>query len=234
MRSIEIVVAFFLLFALLSVASIARADGQKHVEIPDEVDPGKNYLFYLHGAWVEQQGLDRPHPQYGRYAYNEIVQELADQGFVVVSEARPGVTQIPQYARKVAQQVRTLLEQEVPAEHITVSGHSKGGHMALFVASLLQESKLNYVVMAGCGKKGTGFGRGFDLFVKNRAAAVKGRILSLYDEEDQIAATCKEAFDRAAKVETKEVVLKTRRGHGVFYSPETNWIQEVTDWAHLK
>lgn len=210
------------------------APGEIHSDLPEVVDPARRHLFYLHGAWIEQQGLERSHPKLGRYEYQAIVRTLAGRGFVVISEARKGPTDEETYAKKVATQVRGLLGKGVPPSHITVIGHSKGGSIALIAASELQEEKLNFVIMAGCGKPGTGFGRSFERFVRQRASRLRGRLLSIYDASDRLAGSCREAFEKAGVAESAEVVLQTGKGHALFWSPSPVWIDEVVDWAEGK
>ncbi len=89
----------------------AGAAGEVHSDVPEAVDPARRHLFYLHGAWIEHSGLERSHPRHGRYEYQAIVRTLAERGFVVISEARLEQTDAETYAKKVATQVRRLLEQ---------------------------------------------------------------------------------------------------------------------------
>jgi pimeloyl-ACP methyl ester carboxylesterase len=152
----------------------------------------------------------------------------------VVSEARLEQTDAEAYAKKVATQVRRLLEQGVPPSHVTVIGHSKGGSIALIAASELHEEKLNFVIMAGCGKRGSGFRRSFERFLDERAARLRGRLLSIYDASDRLAGSCREAFEKAAVAESAEVVLQTGQGHALFWSPKAVWVDEVVGWAEPK
>jgi pimeloyl-ACP methyl ester carboxylesterase len=230
-----------LLGALLSLAVVTGSNsaetpaaGESHADVPKAVDPTRRHLFYLHGAWIEHNGLERPHPRHGRYEYQAIVGTLVERGFVVISEVRKGETDTATYAGKVAAQVRRLLEEGVPPSHITVIGHSKGGSLALIAATELQEETVNFVIMAGCGKRGSGFGRSFERFLEARAARLRGRFLSIYDASDGIAGSCGEAFERAAIAKSREVVLQTGRGHALFWSPKAVWIDEVVEWAEPK
>jgi pimeloyl-ACP methyl ester carboxylesterase len=212
----------------------AGATGDVHSDLPETVDPARRHLFYIHGAWIEQHGLEHPHPRHGRYEYLAIVRALAERGFVVISEARKGDTDGETYAEKVVTQVRLLLERGVPPSQVTVIGHSKGGSIALIAASALQEEELNFVIMAGCGKRGSGFGRSFEGFLEERAARLRGRMLSIYDASDRVAGSCREAFEKAAIVESAELVLHTGRGHALFWSPRAVWVDEVVEWAEPK
>lgn len=226
---------FLLLLLLLLLIIIIQPSGGLSAEIyatvPEKIDAGKKYLFYLHGLWIEMHGLNARHPIHGLYEYDRIVRVLSEKGFVVVSEVRTHEVGMMEYASEIATQVLTLMERGVPAEHISVIGHSKGGHMALIVATLCEDPKLNFVVMAGCGKQGSAFRRPYDRFLTTSAANLEGRVLSLYDGSDPEAGTCQEAFALASYAKTKERVFRTGRGHGLFYSPDASWINEVVSWA---
>ena len=197
-------------------------------DVPPSIDVSRKYLFYMHGIAVEQFGRNAVTPDYGRYEYDDIVKALAGKGFVVVSEVRSQGTR-PDYGRKVAGQVQSLLAARVPPENITVSGHSKGGMLSMVASAALGEPKVNFVIMAGCGAGR--FARGFEETVRQIAPRLKGRMLSLYDTVDREAGSCQAAFDRAQGLEYKETTLKTGLGHGLFYSVHKEWIDLVTDWA---
>jgi|AMFO01.1.fsa_nt_gi hypothetical protein len=228
-------VAVLLLSATVGCNSTKTGIGGKTLpNVPETIDFDRRYLFYMHGMWLERHGLHRPHPRHGLYEYARIVHAFADRDFVVISEARLEEVSKKSYATKVARQARRLLERGVPPEHITVIGHSKGGLMALMVASELAEPKMNFVVMAGCGKRGSTFRGRYVKFLRKRAAEVQGHVLSLYDLTDHVAGTCQEVFDRASNATSEERVFQTGRGHGLFYAPEPIWIDEVVKWAGLR
>jgi pimeloyl-ACP methyl ester carboxylesterase len=229
---------FALLAALLSGAvapgsrgAEPRAAGEVFTDVPRVVDPARRHLFYLHGAWIERHGLERVHPRFGRYEYRAIVRALAERGFVVIAHPRRRPIDAAIYAAKVAKQARRLLDAGVPPSKITVIGHSKGGIIALIAATELQERKVNFVVMAGCGKRGSGFRSSFERVLEVSPTRLRGRFLSTYDENDGVAGSCQEAFERSAAVESQEVVLQTGLGHGLFWSPRAVWIDRVVEWA---
>ena len=190
----------------------------------------KRYLFYMHGAWVERHGLNEAHPVHGVYKYHDIVRAFETNGYEVISEIRTGDTPFGQYADQVASQVQSLIEKGVPPGRITVLGHSKGGLMTLIVASRVEEPEVNYVVLAGCGRQGTSFRRPYQIFLDQDAQRLKGRVFSIYDSADQEAGSCEEAFSQATDTETKEAVLHTGQGHGLFYSPHPAWIEKIAEW----
>jgi hypothetical protein len=101
--------------------------------------------------------------------------------------------------------------------------------MALIVAVLAKEPKLNLVVMAGCGK--SEFRITYESFLKNDAAKMRGRMLSIFDEADRIASTCSEAVEKAPQLTFEEVVLEVGQGLGTFYAPNPVWLDRVAAWA---
>lgn len=220
---------------LLLLAVLGLGLPEASAEIKPLAGSEKRYVFYMHGAWVEKYGLNKAHPVHGAYRYHDIVHTLEAQGYEVISEIRISEVSFGAYADKVAGQVQSLIEKGVPPEHITVLGHSKGGLMTLIVASRLNQPNVNYIVMAGCGRKETAFRRPYKIFLDQDAPHLKGRILSIYDAEDREAASCQEAFDRASdsNAETKEIVLSTGRGHGLFYSPHSAWIEKIAEWIEM-
>ena len=228
------VIAPVLAFLVL-LSSTACLAGQPSVlsEPPQNPKKEQRFLFYMHGAWIERAGLYEPHPKYGIYEYGKIVKAFSEKGFTVISEVRTKRVNPEAYSRKIVGQINELLQKGVPPENITVTGHSKGGHMALLVATILSQPKVNFVIMAGGGRKGTRFGDEFQRFVNRRAATLQGRILCLYDKSDQISGSCKEAFDRADKrtLKSREIVFHTGRDHGLFYKPDSIWVDQVIEWS---
>lgn len=215
---------------LLCLVSIPQAQAlsvnapgavQVYTDVPPSPDRASRYIFYLHGAIVERMGRQAVHPEHGPYEYDAIVQALAGAGFVVVSEVRTGGTVRPgDYAAKVASQVTKLIAAGVQPERVTVIGHSKGGVIVLHTAAALNSPRINYAVMAGCLKSGPQPGA-------ELLSQVPGRILSIYDESDREAGSCKAIF-----TPSREVVLKTGLGHGVFFRPRKEWLDPVIDWAN--
>lgn len=200
-----------------------------YTDVPAFIDPTKWYLFYLHGKAVENGGRNAVTPGHGAYKYDDILQALAAQGFVVISEVRSPDTTM-EYGKKVVEQINRLLNAGVPANQITVAGHSKGGALTIATSSFLQNSEIKFVIMAGCGK-GTqekGFIHKLDRF----AAGMKGQVLSLYDSVDQEAGTCNALFEQATNLASKkETALNTGLGHGLFYTPHSEWIEPLASWA---
>jgi hypothetical protein len=111
-----------------------------------------------------------------------------------------------------------------------VVGHSKGGFITLLTASMVSNTDVRYVVMAGCGKSGSRFRRGYVQFLAGRARGAIGDVLSIYDASDHTASTCVEIFEEG-NFTGDELILDTRRGHGLFYTPETTWMTPMVNWV---
>ena len=109
-------------------------------------------------------------------------------------------------------------------------GHSKGGFITLLTASMVSNTDVRYVVMAGCGKSGSRFRRGYVQFLAGRARGAIGDVLSIYDASDHTASTCVKIFEEG-NITGDELILDTRRGHGLFYTPETIWMTPMVNWV---
>ena len=192
-------------------------------EIPVRIDPNAHYLFYLHGAIIERAGVRPTHPEFGVYEYQEILEVLAANGFVVISEARPAGTDVGVYAAKVADQVRALINGGVPPERITVVGFSKGGGIAITASSALSEPRLNFVFMGACGP-----------WLEARPEIVpKGRLLAINETSDDMVGSCEALFSRTdEETAHEEVMIAVGGGHGAFYRPRPEWVDPAIEWAH--
>lgn len=191
-------------------------------DVPDVIDPTARYLIYLHGAIIERAGVRPTHPEFGIYEYQEILEVLAGHGFVVISEARPAGTDGTAYAATVADQVRALITDGVPPEHIVVVGFSKGGGIAIVTSSLLANRRVNFVFIGACGP-----------WLDSRPEIVPhGRLLAIRETSDDLVGSCEGLFARTtSEGEQKEIILELGGGHGAFYRPRPEWIDPVVEWA---
>jgi pimeloyl-ACP methyl ester carboxylesterase len=208
--------------AALSTGAPAGRVGAIMSALPSSPDPDARYLFYLHGAIVEDEGPEAVHPVFGPYRYVAILDSLAAAGLTVLSEVRPAGTDGRAYARKITAEVDTLLAAGVPPSHITVAGFSKGGGIAISVSSLLANDRVNFVFMAACPRAMRDWP---DL-------QLSGRILSIYEESDDFAGSCGDAFAASSLPFThKEIEIALGGAHGAFYRPHAEWIRPVVEWA---
>lgn len=211
-----------LLVALLSALPVLAL--AQLADVPEAPKADAKYLIYLHGVGIERYGVVK-----AREDYRGIVKVLQERGFIVISEVRSSDTKVDEYCKKVARQVKALITRGVPPENITVVGYSKGALIALRAAAAGDSPKVNYVILAGCVKKGSEF---YEMWANNVAPHMKGRILSIYDAADPDRGTCQEFFASAGdKVTGKEIELETGQGHELFRNVLDKWMSPLSDWA---
>ena len=209
---------------LANAAAVARQAGARQ-DIPERPDRNARFLFYLHGRIIEEQGLRPTSPQYGVYEYEEILRRFRSAGFTVISEARAKDTDVKQYAAKVADQIRRLLNAGVTPSHITVVGASKGAVIAMLTSMYLKNRSVNFVLLANCN----------DGILTQYAIDLWGKVLSIYEVNDEFGNTCRKFFERATGVsKRKEIQLRLGIGHGIVYRPYKEWIEPAIAWAKQK
>jgi len=212
-----------ILMGVLALSAPARAaDGDRN--FPETIDPGKHYMFYMHGNYVEKNG---PHK---KYKYYEILGALESKGFVVIGEARDE-TGMGQYAKLVVGQVKRLLNAGVPASRITVAGHSRGGFISMQVASMLTEKEIRFGALAACGLKGTTFFKPYKGLLEKRAASMSGDFLVMWEQSDDVAGNCDKAMNKAEGVTYENLELTVGGGHTLFYTPKGSWIDPLAAFA---
>jgi ribose 5-phosphate isomerase RpiB len=196
-------------------------------DFPVSIDPSQQYLFYLHGKIIEDQGIHAISPDYGEYEYEAILDKLSNYGFEVISEQRPKNTDSVEYAKKIAEQVKSLLNAGVQAEDITIVGASKGADIAIYVSHFLENKEINFVIMGTCHPDDVEFLKQNDIFVY-------GNVLAIFDSVDELSSSCQElfAFSEARGISRHgEIVLHIGTGHGVLYKPLDEWVVPVVQWA---
>jgi hypothetical protein len=194
---------------------------------PGSIDPSKQYMFYLHGKIIEDQGIPAISPDYGEYEYKAILEKLGGYGFVVISEQRSKDTDPVQYARKITEQAHALLNAGVPASNITVVGASKGAGIAILVSHFLENKEMNFVIMANCDPATV------KEFAQNNFF-LYGNVLSIYDSSDELAGSCQDLFtfsEGNGISRHDEVILNVGTGHGILYKPLDEWINPTVQWA---
>ncbi len=220
---------FFLTVLVLTLSGNAFA--APFADVLKTARPDKNYLFYLHDETMEKHGKNVTSQRYGVYLYDRIIEHFEDRGLTVIDEVR-GKTNANQYSAKIVKQIRQLQAKGVAPSNITVAGFSKGGHIALMVASSLGDPNVGYVIMAGCGSGRKAFE--YEQFLKRkRGARLQGRILSIYASSDIEAGSCRGIMDQApAKgVAFREIRIKSGKGHGLFFQPRPEWVSPTAQFA---
>jgi len=180
---------------------------------------GSTYVFYLHGRGEEE---GRSAARFGPFQFNQIVASLQKPGrTVIASRRRPG--NIDGHASQLAGQVQRLLGAGVSPRRIGIVGFSRGGHIALLASAQLRNPAISYVILAGCTNSG------FQRRISNRPYATSGRTLSLIDQKDELSSPCRPSLTRHQGSLT-ENVLRTNRGHGLFYSADRAWLGPTLSW----
>jgi hypothetical protein len=202
-----------------------NAQGALWRDLPQRIDTSANYLFYLHGRIIEEEGVNAVSPKFGAYEYEQILQTFVNKGFIVISEARPKGTDVQQYAAKVVRQTTSLLQAGVPPQRITVVGASKGGAIAVAISTQLRNRDVNFVLLAACGD---------DDVYRTFRPDLYGNVLSVWDYRDDTGAgTCEGFFARSTGLNRRrEVVLRIGSGHGILYRPLREWVDLVVEWAN--
>jgi hypothetical protein len=181
------------------------------------------YVFYLHGAIVQQQGENAVSSAYGKYMYRAIVDSLKKNGFIVISEVRPKDVLFDAYCGKVAVQVDSLLLTGVRPQNITVLGASAGAAMALEVAMITANRQINYALMGVCSDTSPR---------KYQQKKICGNFFSVYESSDG-PGSCKELlFNRSCVSGFKEVKLNMGNGHGFLYQPYKEWLHPLVQWIN--
>ncbi len=181
------------------------------------------YVFYLHGAIVQQQGADAVSHTYGKYMYNAILDSLKKNGFNVISEVRPKDATLASYSGKVAIQVDSLLQSGIPPQNITVIGASAGAAMALEVAMITGERHVNYALMGICSESSPR---------KYQQKKICGNFFSVYETSDGPGSCKPLLYNRSCVSGFKEVKLDLGKGHGFLYQPYKEWLHPLTQWIN--
>jgi hypothetical protein len=207
-------IVFFLIF--FSLPSFA---GDILSTAPSNADKDSKYIFYLHGSAEESEGpTDK---------YEATVEAISDSDAIVISEVR-GPANPDTYSNLIIKQIEMLLNSGVPAEHITISGFSKGAIISLAVASKLKNKSINYVFLAGCSAA-LNDKYGVD------ASKASGRILSIYDSDDSKFGSCDGILNESDNLSFEEEELNSGKGHKVFRIPKDKfielWRDPLVDWA---
>ena len=183
----------------------------------------EQYIFYLHGRIIEDQGIGAVSEQYGRYEYVEIIETFKTNGFRVISEVRERDTDVNLYADKVVTEIQNLIDKDVNPKNITAVGASKGSVIAMLVSSKLQNPAINFVLIANCN----------EWVRENFEINLCGRVLSIFEASDELAGSCVPIFnDSNCQPLVEEIKLNTGRGHGIVFKPLPEWMNPAMDWAN--
>lgn len=208
-----------LISALNILLSTTAFAGDVVTSIPATPDSSEKYIFYLHGSVEENEGSTEK--------YESAVEAIAESDATVISEVRDDTDPLL-YAVKLKTDVTALLKKGVPAENITISGFSKGSIIALATAGVINNPNINYVLLAGCSSF-------LNSKYKVDPSKAVGRILSIYDSEDEKFGTCGDIIKETENLRFEETELDSGKGHKVFRIPKEKFIEQwrdpLVDWA---
>ncbi|WP_433829705.1 alpha/beta hydrolase [Flavobacterium anhuiense] len=206
-----LICSFSILFSLLGFSQTKNQD--------------QRYIFFFHNKFVEENDLNAVHPEYGRAEYKEILESYRRDGFIVFSEKRKKNTNSAEYAEKMAKQVKKLIKNGVPPNHITVIGTSQGGYIAQFVSTYLSNPDVNFVFI-GCF-------RDVDI-TEIPDINFCGNILTIYEKSDiyGVSAIKRKETSKCKIIHFKEIELNTGLKHGFLYKAADNWIAPSKKWAN--
>lgn len=208
-----------MLFSSLSFA------GGVYDKFPEQINANEKYVFYSHGFIVEGTNPTPKNDRWGVYEFPAIKESLADSGYNLIAYHRPkGIDPIV-HAKSLANDVRELLHKGVVANHITIMGFSRGAFITSLTSHYLEETPVNTVLLAGCGR-----------IVSNKYSDIKmnGAFLSLYETTDG-ASTCEKLNIRSPKLTSfDEISISTGKEHGAFYRPIPEWVVPVKQWINKK
>jgi pimeloyl-ACP methyl ester carboxylesterase len=213
--ALPILITILVIFA----PTLVLADGIIS-EPPEQIAPDTHYVFYLHGQIVQEVGPRPTHPRYGLYDYPLILEALAAGGITVISKRREPGTRPEEYAKLVAKQVKELLALGADPGNVTVVGFSLGGVITIRTSSLLDDTDINFVILAGC----------WDWIEDEPKIRLHGHVLSVFEESDQTT-SCDELAERAPQpLSFEEFSINTGKEHGAFYLPNDEWLDPVLAW----
>ncbi len=208
-----------MLFSSLSFA------GDVYDKFPEQINANEKYVFYSHGFIVEGTNPTPKNDRWGVYEFPAIKESLADSGYNLIAYHRPKGIDPFVHAKSLANDVRKLLQKGVAANHITIMGFSRGAFITSLTSHYLEETPVNTVLLAGCGR-----------IVSNKYSDIKmnGAFLSVYETTDG-ASTCEKLNIRSPKLTSfDEISISTGKEHGAFYRPITEWVVPVKQWINKK
>lgn len=103
-------------------------------------------------------------------------------------------------------------------------GTSKGGFIAIFTSSLLQNPTVNFVFIGCC----------FETLIEEQPDLhFCGRILSIFEESDEWSQSCRPAkrYSRSNISKFQEIKLKTGLQHGFLFKVLPEWLGPIVQWA---
>lgn len=202
---IKTIIVFMSLIASNAYAEIFAAP-------PEQANKEARYFFFSHGA-----GLYKSYADKARDKWQSKVKELEGHDFIMITEERENGGD-DDYAFKMTDWIESLIKKGVPAKNIFVGGYSRGARLSLAVSNILSNSDINYFLLAGCYPN--------DEFGDD----IKGNILSVYDNGDNLFSPCADFITPKKGITFKEVIVDSGYGHGMGSSVRDEWMDPLLAW----
>jgi len=184
-------------------------------------DAGDKVLFYMHGS--DLHGKSAGHKDVKNY--EKVVSHLDDAGFDVVFEIRPDRDTEAETVR-TAKMVKDRIIAGTAPEDIYIGGFSYGAMISLKVAGLVGDNAVNVALFCDCPEDPS-------IPVEINYKAVKGRVLSIVDTEDQKFGSCEGRLPNVT--DFTEKTITSGKGHKVFKLGKGKFIKKwaplFIDWA---
>ncbi|OUR61214.1 alpha/beta hydrolase [Colwellia sp. 39_35_sub15_T18] len=199
--------------------------GEVYDKFPDKINANDKYVFYSHGFIVEGTNPTPKNERWGVYEFPAIKESLSDNDYNLIAYHRPKETDPFKHAEVLAKNVRELLKSGVDANHITIIGFSRGAFITSLTSHYLEETPVNTVLLAGCGRIASS---------KYSDIKANGELLSVYETSDR-SGTCKSLQNRSVNLKSfAEFSISTGQEHGAFYRPLPEWVVPVKRWIKAK
>jgi len=206
MRILTLILTSFVLNAFAYSGQILNS-------VESNLPSTEKYLFYFHGSKQEE----------GQFISNweDIIKELAKTAPYVISENRSS-TEPNDYAERIVEQVKSLMNSGVSPTNISISGYSKGAVIALAVASKLQNKDIKFILLSGCSNS---MNSKFEIDTKE----IQGNFLAIYDSKDNKFGSCKSTLMESNSLRLEEKQLNSGKGHKLFAIPKSKFMNQ---WAN--
>lgn len=205
----------------LLILLIVFSSCSKSIQSQKEYD--KNYIFFLHNMYLETHNDDDTVYK-TKIEYFNVLNSFKKDGFIVISEKRAPKTDGIIYAKKVVNQIDSLINLGVKSNHITVIGTSKGGYIAQYVSTFKNNSDINYVFIGSFQET--------DL-EEMPDINFSGNVLTIYEKSDIYGVSAiKRKENSTNKINHfKEIELNNGLKHGFLYKALDEWIEPSKKWA---
>lgn len=220
MKDIHVIclLLFFVTFTLFNVSAQSVS-----TSLPERPDINKTYLFYLHGGVVQDQGANAVSEYYGKYEYQAILDTFKNHGFYVISEVRPKNTIEKEYAKKLKNQIDSLIRLGVSDKNIIVVGASLGAYIALETSILNKNPNIRFALLGLCSAYALEY---FQPFKKD----FMGQFLSIYEGSDS-KGTCLSIFQGLeGNSSFKEIKLEMGIDHAFLFKAYDDWVNPLINW----